>query len=242
MIYLKKIYNENLKENLQIILNKKEENITEDDLSNINSLSFTKMDKKGNQAYLVNELLNFKNLHTLSINNSNISLWDIRILSDLENIDNINFDHCFFKENAQNMFHYIKSLKKLSFRNCYIEDYSKMFDELDLNSLEVIYPYNEETINVNNLSNLINLKFLILEGCNIKNEEMISNLKNLEILSLISTEVKNLKFINEMSKLNKVYLSPKYIKNIDIGNCKAKILTSYIDMVIDDENYSKGLV
>lgn len=239
---MKKIHNESLIKSLQIILNKKVENITEDDYKKITNITFTKTNKEGQQSYLITELLNFKNLHTVSIENSKISFWDIRVLSTLNNIQTINFNHCFFEKEVQNTIFYIKKLKNLSLKNCYIEDYSIMFSKLNLNSLEIVFPYNEQTIQINSLSNLINLKFLTLEGCNIEKEEDFKNLKNLEILCLLSTQVRDLTFINEMSKLNKIYLSSKYLDNININDYKVRILTSIADLVMDDETYSKGIV
>lgn len=242
MIYLKKIYNETLIKSLQIILNKKEKKITEEDFIKIKAVFFTKMNDAGEQIYSIDELLNFKNLQTLSIENSKVSLHDIKTLSNLEGIENITFSHCFFEKDAQNALNSIKKLRSLSFKNCYINDYTKMFNELDLTTLEIIFPYNEQFIGIDSLQTLTNLQFLTLEGCNILNEEKFYNLQNLEILYLISTEVRNFEFINKMNKLNKIYLSTKYIENIDINRYKPRILTSGIDLLIDDENYSKGLV
>ena len=239
---MKKIYNENLIKSLQILLNKKEEKFTEDYFMKISCLAFSKMNKDGKQIYLIDELLNFKNLKNLSIVNSRISLQDIMILINLEQIEDITFNHCFFEKDAQNALNYIKKLKKLSLKNCFLNDYSRMFNEMDLISLEIIFPYNEQVIEIDDLKNMVNLQYLTLEGCNIQNETNFKKLQKLEQLYLISTEVRELSFINEMANLNKIYLSPKYLQNININNYKARILTSGIDLVIDDENYSKGLV
>lgn len=225
--------NVNLVNYIEVILNKKIDDISDEDFQQIKNISFSKINENNDQTYNIEELLKFNKLENITIYNSVISNDDIVVLSKFEHLTSINFEHCFFQVDLD--LNSVATLKSLKFRNCYMKDYSILKDLLELKILEIVFPYREECIDVSLFKNLQNLNILVLEGCNIINESELVKIKGLEILYLIYTEIKDLSFINKLNSLKKIYLSSKYIKDLVIENSKLEIYDSGIDMLIGDD-------
>ena len=223
------IENKNLRSTLEIILNKSYNDITIDDLINLKNISFSKPKSPSEEKFRVEEILKMPNVTSLAINDSNIINSDLSIISKLFFLRDISFDNCHFDENLN-----FKELKKITYMTinyCDIQNYSFLKDLTNLENLVIVYPQNELDIDLNVLENLSNLK----------NFDSLKKLKKLENLYFITTSVPNIEFLKELANLKKVYIPDKYLNGIKkVGNIE--ILSSSIDLLIDDDYNSKGIV
>lgn len=232
------VKNEYITDYLQILFNRNIDDISKDEYLNVKNMVFSKM-ASDNAFYDINELLIFPNIERLLIKNSRITKQDIIILSSLHNLQEITFERCYLDEDCN--LSLIIGLIKLEFSRCCLSNYVNFLSLNNLNDLTIFFPFDENAIDLSYLSESQNIYQLTLEGCIIKNIANLTKLQKLEVLNLLSTKIEdNIELLNEIPKLRELYISSKYLKagkynGIDVYN-------SVLNLIIDDQNNSKGIV
>ena len=232
------INNINIINYIQLILNKKISDVTINDFKSVKSLVISKM-LNGEQVYNLDEILLFENLDYLLVLDSTINNDDIQVLANSKGIKNIVFKHCYFQEDVD----YLKldSINSLKLEKCFLSKYSILTKLIDLKELSIIFPYGEDDIDLSFITYLDKLETLELEGCIISDINCISNLTNLKKLSLLYTSNDiDLEFLSQFRSLKKVYVSSKNILQGQYDMLEVR--NDYSMDLMDDENYSKGLV
>lgn len=227
------IKNTYLINNVEVILNKKIDRVTKNDLEKITSIGFTKLETNNFQSNKFEELLLFPNLISLSINNSVIEIEDIEIMSRLKNLKFLNFEKCLMENNID--FSILKNLNAITFSRCVIKNYKFLNGMNNLKKLTISFPLENEIVDINEFTELNYLEELFIEGCDIVNSYELKKFKNVKVLYLLISELDNLDFISHMNDLVKIYIPEKYIDKINKESIKSKILTNGIDYVIGDE-------
>jgi len=231
------MFDENITMFIQVLLNKKIEDITEEDLKKVKTMRFTKNDINNNENNMISELLQIPSLETLIIYNSQITMFDARVILQLKNLNALRFENCSFDEYSLSGLSIENNIESLSFVDCNINEY-KNFLGNNLTNLEII---NSEKITINNIiSN--NLKNLYLSNCIIDDFNQFNKLSNLETLFLLNIRIKDLSFINNIPNLKTVYVTSGYVDGLDNIITNVEIKTSIEELVMDDEFNSKGLV
>lgn len=232
--------NKDLIKKIEVILNKTYDKINVEEFKQIKAISFSKTNEDGMQAYDINELLLFPNLLFLTINLSTITADDINIISQIKGLYKIEFNKCIIKDDID--LSKMTNLFSLNFTRCFVKDYKNINNLLALKELDILFPIGNEDINVQNFIKLENLEELCIEGSIINHANEFNKFKKLRNLSLLFSELDSQSFIYNMTNLKKLYLSEKYINSINLKLTNVAISSSKILEVMDDENYSKGLV
>ena len=231
-----KFANDYLNRQIVIMLHNNINNIVKDDLNQVNSVSISKMNYNTQRMeYSLNELTILPNLQNLIIYDSLINIDDINLLNNLNKIESITFNHCYFLENVKVII--LKKLKNVSFNECHIN-----FDNIDFNTLVSI-----ESISITNpsfykqidLKKFNDLKFLMrldLENCVPLNLNQLVHNENLEVISLLGSDVDNIDFINRMPKLKKVFIDKRIYTELLMENPSVDI---YSDKT--SETFSKEI-
>ena len=110
----------------------------------------------------------------------------------------------------------LANLTKLQFllaRSCYIADISALVKLKNLEILNLENNYNIEDIS--SLKNLSKLRFLVLEGNQIKDLSPLSNLFNLNYLTLSGNLISDISPLAKLNALEVLLLNRNQIKNID---------------------------
>ena len=190
------IKNENIANYVMFILDKLDNEFTEEELNTITEITIDYEEILENNSIL-KELLLFRNLNTLNLRNAFIYNDDYNYLLNLEKLNNLYLDRCKF-ENAD-LIASLK-LKSLSLINCEINNY--LFVNL-LTELEELTIINGE-VNIDNINKLTKLNYLQLSYSNILGNELIIKLDNLKELYVDNTNIRNLTFTNDLLNLNRL--------------------------------------
>ena len=190
------IKNENIANYVMFILDKLDNEFTEEELNTITEITIDYEDILENNSIL-KELLLFRNLNTLNLRNAFIYNDDYNYLLNLEKLNNLYLDRCKF-ENAD-LIASLK-LKSLSLINCEINNY--LFVNL-LTELEELTIINGE-VDIDNINKLTKLNYLQLSYSNILGNELIIKLDNLKELYVDNTNIRNLTFTNDLLNLNRL--------------------------------------
>lgn len=202
------IKNENIANYVMFILDKLDNEFTEEELNTITEITIDYEDILENNSIL-KELLLFRNLNTLNLRNAFIYNDDYNYLLNLEKLNNLYLDRCKF-ENAD-LIASLK-LKSLSLINCEINNY--LFVNL-LTELEELTIINGE-INIDNINKLSKLNYLQLSYSNILGNELVIKLDNLKELYVDNTNIRNLTFTNDLLNLNRLSIDEfQYKYNIE---------------------------
>ena len=190
------IKNENIANYVMFVLDKLDNEFTEEELNTITEITIDYEDILENNSIL-KELLLFRNLNTLNLRNAFIYNDDYNYLLNLEKLNNLYLDRCKF-ENAD-LIASLK-LKSLSLINCEINNY--LFVNL-LTELEELTIINGE-VDIDNINKLTKLNYLQLSYSNILGNELIIKLDNLKELYVDNTNIRNLTFTNDLLNLNRL--------------------------------------
>ena len=190
------IKNENIANYVMFVLDKLDNEFTEEELNTITEITIDYEDILENNSIL-KELLLFRNLNTLNLRNAFIYNDDYNYLLNLEKLNNLYLDRCKF-ENAD-LIASLK-LKSLSLINCEINNY--LFVNL-LTELEELTIINGE-VDIDNINKLTKLNYLQLSYSNILGNELVIKLDNLKELYVDNTNIRNLTFTNDLLNLNRL--------------------------------------
>ena len=190
------IKNENIANYVMFILDKLDNEFTEEELNTITEITIDYEEILENNSIL-KELLLFRNLNTLNLRNAFIYNDDYNYLLNLEKLNNLYLDRCKF-ENAD-LIASLK-LKSLSLINCEINNY--LFVNL-LTELEELTIINGE-VDIDNINKLTKLNYLQLSYSNILGNEIVIKLDNLKELYVDNTNIRNLTFTNDLLNLNRL--------------------------------------
>ena len=190
------IKNENIANYVMFVLDKLDNEFTEEELNTITEITIDYEDILENNSIL-KELLLFRNLNTLNLRNAYIYNDDYNYLLNLEKLNNLYLDRCKF-ENAD-LIASLK-LKSLSLINCEINNY--LFVNL-LTELEELTIINGE-VDIDNINKLTKLNYLQLSYSNILGNELVIKLDNLKELYVDNTNIRNLTFTNNLLNLNRL--------------------------------------
>ena len=190
------IKNENIANYVMFVLDKLDNEFTEEELNTITEITIDYEDILENNSIL-KELLLFRNLNTLNLRNAFIYNDDYNYLLNLEKLNNLYLDRCKF-ENAD-LIASLK-LKSLSLINCEINNY--LFVNL-LTELEELTIINGE-VDIDNINKLTKLNYLQLSYSNILGNEIVIKLDNLKELYVDNTNIRNLTFTNDLLNLNRL--------------------------------------
>ena len=190
------IKNENIANYVMFILDKLDNEFTEEELNTITEITIDYEEILENNSIL-KELLLFRNLNTLNLRNAYIYNDDYNYLLNLDKLNNLYLDRCKF-ENAD-LIASLK-LKSLSLINCEINNY--LFVNL-LTELEELTIINGE-VDIDNINKLTKLNYLQLSYSNILGNELVIKLDNLKELYVDNTNIRNLTFTNDLLNLNRL--------------------------------------
>lgn len=190
------IKNENIANYVMFILDKLENEFTEEELNTITEITIDYEDILENNSIL-KELLLFRNLNTLNLRNAFIYNDDYNYLLNLEKLNDLYLDRCKF-ENAD-LIASLK-LKSLSLINCEINNYLFVNLLIELEELTII---NGE-VDIDNINKLTKLNYLQLSYSNILGNELVIKLDNLKELYVDNTNIRNLAFTNNLLNLNRL--------------------------------------
>ena len=203
------IKNENIANYVMFVLDKLDNEFTEEELNTITEITIDYEDVLENNSIL-KELLLFRNLNTLNLRNAFIYNDDYNYLLNLEKLNNLYLDRCKF-ENAD-LIASLK-LKSLSLINCEINNY--LFVNL-LTELEELTIINGE-VDIDNINKLTKLNYLQLSYSNILGNELVIKLDNLKELYVDNTNIRNLTFTNDLLNLNRLSIDEfQYKYNIEL--------------------------
>lgn len=168
---MNKISSDVLKEYISVRLGKNIEDIIENDLDIIESISLQKIDFDDKETdCTIKDLIEFRNLTSCTLCDFDIDNESIEIINKLEKLEFIHFDFCDFL--AENIYFNINT-EDVCFNMC--ENLSlKKIQNTKLNSIEIIGNLeNIKELDIVELGKVENLTELSIHNCNIKNIEKI---------------------------------------------------------------------
>ena len=198
-----KLNNEKISRYVQFILDKIDDNFTNEDLDSIFELSLS-CDKTED----LSEIELFNNLEILYLTNAHISESLLLTLIRKGTIRDIVFDNCIISEPM--LIGKLK-LKSLSLVNCQIDDLLFINAIETLEELELV----KVKVSLKQINNLKKLKNLQISYSIIDDLGEGFNLPEIEELALDNTNVVDFSFVNNLKKLKKVSVdSEQYYFNL----------------------------
>ena len=204
------IVTKSIKNYLKEVIKKSPSKIGYSDLLKIESITIDGKDDNGNKQLIVfSELKMLKNLRYLEIRNVLITDYIIKILEDMDYLENIIFKNCTFRKSITTM-NNLKPLKQIRVENC--KNFNlKYIDKISLNTLTL------KDITMNNLQNIN---------------------KSIEILNISDASIMSDRGIDKL-KINKLIISHddymKYKKSIDRQSFEVVVMASsgyYIELEV----------
>ena len=181
-------------------LDKLEEIYTEEELATVDELV---IDSDENLDITV--LKYFKNLKELEIRNLMISNDTLDIILSLNNLKDLKFQLCDI-ENVDRLKGL--NLKGLHLDCCEMEDFSFVYEMINLESLTLT---GEVNIEINKLNNLINLKYLNISHTICTND--VLNIEKLEELYIDNSNINDISFALNLNNLKVLSLSKEQYEN-----------------------------
>ena len=198
------ISNENLKLNIQIQLKKKIDNITTEDLNKIEFITLEGDLNNSNNIYVnIDDLKQFPNLKSIYLKKYYITQEVYDYILKINGLQSIIFAKCMF----ENVYPVKSSITSMELNRCYVDDYMFLSSLTALDSLSILYPYNEKEVDLNNIRTLNKINKLILDGCMLTNFNALNYLKELDYLSLLNTNLPqdSYQVINSLDNLKIIY-------------------------------------
>ena len=165
------IVTKSIKLYLKEVVKKTPSKIGYSDLLRVESITIDGKNENGEkQLVSFGEVKLLKNLRYLEIRNILITDYIIKILEDMDYLENIIFKNCTFRKTITTM-NNLKPLKQIRIENCK-NFYLKYIDKINLNSLTL------KDFNINNLRNISNsIEILDVSDSNINTNKNIDKLK-----------------------------------------------------------------
>ncbi len=216
---------------ISIVLNKKSENIDNDDLKSIKSIMLNSTDIAGeHQQTFIEDLEFLPNLEEIDILNIIITDETIKYISMLEKLKSINFYNCEFSAQIKNMCN-LKKIEKLKFNTTKPNDISSINNLCLLKSFGLV---NLTIIDLSFIKELINLEEIDFSNSKILDIDIENLLKNINVLKISNTNIRKIEFLKNLNSLKKIYVDKsQYIDNLDIINCLREKNIS----IFDENNY-----
>lgn len=204
------IVTKSIKNYLKEVIKKSPSKIGYSDLLKVESITIDGKDDNGNKQLIVfSEVKMLKNLRYLEIRNVLITDYIIKILEDMDYLENIIFKNCTFRKSITTM-NNLKPLKQIRVENC--KNFNlKYIDKISLNTLTL------KDITMNSLQNVN---------------------KNIETLNISDASIMSDRGIDKL-KINKLIISHdaymKYKKSIDRQSFEVVVMASsgyYIELEV----------
>lgn len=201
------IVDPNILESIKYILNKKtNENITEEDLLNVEEINLNNKTFSGKEKNInLKEIENLVNLKSIYIQYFSIDDNVIDILNSLKKLLAVRFSSCKFINT--------RMLDNGNIKNISIE-YSDIKDYTKVSCAENIKILGEEKLRIDDLMNKNRVENLYINNSKIKNFENIKDFTNLKKLNIDGSKVDNKKILDALE--GKVIISKKE-KYLPIG-------------------------
>ena len=205
------IESEQLKDVLSLKLNKNINKISESDLETISDLELNSLNIIGEDTpFYFSDLLIFKNLNKLTLNNMYIDNQAITVLTANDKFKSLTFNKC--KINNLNFLLKFPLLESLDFSFTPIRDFN-IFKNVPLKSFSLAgYTLHDLTFLPSK-----SLKKLSLINVQIENNDLPSDLLNLEELNLSDTVIGNLKIIKNFTSLKRLIANEDLIQKEKIA-------------------------
>ena len=206
------IESEDLKKYISSLLNKSLDEITEEDLKEIDFINLKKMNVFYQETdCVISDLIQLKNLKVCTLFKFNMTESDVKSINMLPKLESICFDFCEFNEIDLLM---NKSIKRVYFNMCNGISL-KQLKEFSTESLTIIGDENiKKELDINDMKKTDNLKRLSLNNYKIKNIGIIIDIApNIEYINLDGsiineTELNKIKEKVEISNKEKFLLVP----------------------------------
>lgn len=186
------IVTKSIKLYLKEVVKKTPSKIGYSDLLKVESITIDGKDENGEkQLVSFGEVKLLKNLRYLEIRNILITDYIIKILEDMDYLENIIFRNCTFRKTITTM-NALKPLKQIRIENC--KNFNlKYIDKINLNSLTL------KDFDINNLRNISNsIEILDVSDSNINTNKNIDKLK---INKIIVSHRDYMKYKNDFEKV-----------------------------------------
>ena len=205
------IKDKNLELYLNIVFNKKIEDITEEELKTIKTVSYENNDNPNNYRIDLSDLDYFPNLEGINFHNVLLRRKDLEKLKE-KHIKKLRLHHSAIDDS--NNLSLLEELESFESFDSYHESYDFLKDLKKLSYLAISKPYTEAVIGVDNITSMTNLKKLTLENCKIDLIDLLKECKELELINLLGTKVPSnlITILKELPNLKKVYVD----KTIDL--------------------------
>lgn len=209
------IANENLANYIMFKLDKIENSFSKQELYKITEVVIDYKNEKDSSFEFLEELLNFRNLKSITIRNGYIYNDNYNILLKLNNLTELVFENCEF-ENADLLASL--NLTSLSLINCKINSYSFINVFENLQWLTII----NGNIEISKINRLSNLKYLQISYSNIIDNSQL-NINGLSELYIDNTNINEFNFLNNLFNLKKISIDIKqYNDNKELFNSLMK--------------------
>lgn len=179
------------------------------------------------------EIVKLKNLKNISLKFFEITDEIIEAINKLEYIEAIEFSMCIFKTKKR----LSSKLKSVIIYNCQDFELEVLQENTILEELQLIH---SGIVDINNITNFKNLKFLKVANCNVISIPSINILENLEQLYLNHIEILYNIDISKMANLKLISLSgsnvpnkKKYIENLQEQRKELKIEFEENDLPVE---------
>lgn len=170
------IVTKSIKKYLKEVIKKSPSKIGYSDLLKVESITIDGKDENGNKQIIVfSELKMLKNLRYLEIRNVLITDYIIKILEDMDYLENIIFKNCTFRKSITTM-NNLKPLKQIRIQNC--KNFNlKYIDKIKLNTLIL------KELTINNFQSINKrIEILDISDANILSDKGIDKLKIKELV------------------------------------------------------------
>lgn len=204
--------NQNLELFLMNCFKKKINEISDDEINSLETISLDGIDISGIYEKIDFEFIinMFPNLKKILISNYVFSEDDIKNIGN-SNASKYMFYNCDFT-NVDNC-DIMSRVEELHLERCKFKNYDFLYNDLkNIKILSIINPSNEIEINIENLS-CKNVEKMYLESCILLNQEYINGFKSITYLDVINTRIEE-NFVNkllECEKLQELCILEKYI-------------------------------
>ncbi len=230
------IKNKHLAKSLMIMLSKNVSEMTEDDLSKIETVTTSLIDEEtGERVYDLEDLKKLPNLRRLSILNSLLNEADLTLVGSLP-CEEVYFEKCIFEEDE--FLALLASKKRIEFVMPFIRSYDFLKSLSGLEELTVDTPYGNKTVPIDNLVGATGLKHLRLHSCKTSSIDSLQALAHsLEVVSLMDMQINSVNFLDSLRDGTLVFLAPKYNENpiVQKNNVRLNIKNSLIEYAFDDD-------
>lgn len=197
---------------LQTILRKSLGDISQTDLEKVKSFSFNGQRYDGSENKNDYEVVKlFPNLEEVCIEKIYISNDIMNKILENKGVSFLIIVKCAFYDDFD--FSVLKNIKGIKLLDCYIDDYKKLFSNLQVNKLVIQRQQDNGIIDIDDINHYEGIKVLKIEECQIKNVDKINKFDNCEELSLLWSKFKISKNVfRNMKSLKTLYIDREYNK------------------------------